>query len=180
MVQRSYPKHLRVGTGALLVGWPPRFSKCLSALILRCRNVGLFRYWTFSNLPLFFLAAPTIFVLCRSSVWAWRGGLERLNDGTTCPSTSVESDFRLGCLRRLAMPQAVLAVMILLSYHVQIITRLSSAYPLWYVWLWTRIRNLPRKGTTQDRSIEPRTIVRWMLIYAMVQGALFGSFLPPA
>lgn len=92
----------------------------------------------------------------------------------------MESDFQVGCLRRLAVPQALLASMALLSYHVQIITRLSSAYPLWYIWLFSTIRAFGRKSAMDTYRVDPKTLVRWMVIYAMVQAGLFASFLPPA
>jgi GPI mannosyltransferase 2 len=149
-------------------------------LMEKCRNVGLFRYWTLSNAPLFLLAAPTIFVLCKSSIWALSGDQDALDSGIAKASRSAESDFHVACLRRLAVPQVLLASMALLSYHVQIVTRLSSAYPLWYIWLFSKIKRLGRKGATDMYHIDPKTLVRWMVIYAMVQAALFASFLPPA
>jgi GPI mannosyltransferase 2 len=70
--------------------------------------------------------------------------------------------------------------MALLSYHVQVITRLSSGYPLWNIWLISSIEASGRKDVVESYDFRPKTIVRWMVIYAMVQGALFASFLPPA
>lgn len=121
-----------------------------------------------------------IFVLCKSSIWAWRGDLYALDNGSTHLAPSPESDFQQGCLRRLAVPQALLAVMALLSYHVQIITRLSSAYPLWYIWLYSSTKVAERKEGNDRYFTKNQSIVRWMVIYAMVQAALFASFLPPA
>jgi GPI mannosyltransferase 2 len=144
------------------------------------RNVGLFRYWTISNIPLFLLAAPTVFVLCKSSIWAWSGDIDVFEDATTRRSRAVEPDFQRACLRRLAVPQALLAIMALLSYHVQVITRLSSAYPLWYMWLVSSIEVSYRRGPKDPDFVKPSTIVRWMVIYALLQGVLFASFLPPA
>lgn len=71
----------------------------------------------------------------------------------------------------LALPQLVLAVLALTSYHVQIITRISSGYPLWYIWLATKVRDDPKRASV---------ILRWMIIYAMVQAGLYALFLPPA
>ena len=92
----------------------------------------------------------------------------------------MQLESQLAFLRRSAVPQALLAIMALLSYHVQIITRLSSGYPLWYLWLISSIRTPERKGFIGSLTVLPGAIVRWMVIYAMVQGALFASFLPPA
>jgi phosphatidylinositol glycan class V len=59
-------------------------------------------------------------------------------------------------LFRLALPQLALASAALMSFHVQVITRLSSGYPLWYLVL------------AQD------------IMYAIIQTPLYAYFLPPA
>jgi len=69
--------------------------------------VGIFRYWTISNIPLFLLAMPALIVLIYSGVWTIYGGAAPI-------------------VGKLAIPQVLLAAMALLAYHVQIITRLSS------------------------------------------------------
>jgi GPI mannosyltransferase 2 len=144
------------------------------------RNVGLFRYWTVSNVPLFFIAAPALSIMFISSVWAWWAKSDGSTKTTSDVSRSVEFDFMPVCLRRLALPQGLLAVMALLSYHVQIITRLSSAYPLWYIWLVFSIRGSVLDGSMRGSPAGNRILVRWMVIYAIVQCLLFASFLPPA
>lgn len=73
----------------------------------------------------------------------------------------------------LAIPQLVLALLALTSYHVQIITRISSGYPLWYIWLAARICSNSSLGTS-------KAIFRWMVLYATIQAGLYASFLPPA
>ena len=83
-------------------------------------------------------------------------------------------------MQRLSIPQLILALLALTTYHVQIITRLSSGYPVWYWWLASAIvnkRDLVLLGRKWNVS---RGIVRWMVLYALVQGGLFASFLPPA
>jgi GPI mannosyltransferase 2 len=138
-----------------------------------CRDVGLFRYWTASNLPLFLLAMPCLWMLLASSVWA-----------CTYPTSNISTVANLDkdSLIRLAMPQVVLALAAFTSYHVQIINRLSSGYPLWYIWLASAI-NVPAKqphDTLIRRRGTAQLIVRSIAIYAIVQGGLFASFLPPA
>jgi GPI mannosyltransferase 2 len=71
----------------------------------------------------------------------------------------------------LALPQLVLAILALTSYHVQIITRLASGYPIWYIWLAKLLQTDPKNTTW---------IVRWMILYGLVQAGLYASFLPPA
>lgn len=78
-------------------------------------------------------------------------------------------------LFRLALPQLTLAVLALTSFHVQIITRISSGYPLWYLVLAREITDSDSKGTRFAKWT-----VRWMVMYALIQCVLFASFLPPA
>lgn len=80
-------------------------------------------------------------------------------------------------LFRLAVPQGLLAVMALTSYHVQIINRISSGYPLWYWYLVSTAMD-----SFQDRHKHRGLPIaaQAMVAYALIQGVLFGSFLPPA
>ena len=75
-------------------------------------------------------------------------------------------------LRNLAFSQLLLTTLILTTGHVQIITRVSSAYPVWVWYLATMLQD----GKTKSAKGQ----VRFMVIYAVVQGGLFASFLPPA
>jgi phosphatidylinositol glycan class V len=86
-------------------------------------------------------------------------------------------------LIRLAMPQLVLAVLTLTSFHVQIITRISSGYPLIYIFIASSLIDIRggRSKWVSGGSIDyPQLITRWMVVYAIVQGGLFATFLPPA
>ena len=81
--------------------------------------------------------------------------------------------------RRLAIPQVLLAGLALTTYHVQIVTRIGSGYPLWYWWLASKVigkDSIKLAGW----DIPAKAVVRWMVIYACLQGALFAAFLPPA
>jgi phosphatidylinositol glycan class V len=129
------------------------------------RNIGFLRYWTLPNLPLFLLAAPMLVVLVKS-------GVEQLRSpGRLSHDQSVESSRLLSLVQSAAAAQILLAVLAATSYHVQIITRISSGYPLWY---WQVAEWLVRGEKTGNR------IVMFMVIYASIQGVLFASFLPPA
>jgi GPI mannosyltransferase 2 len=74
-------------------------------------------------------------------------------------------------VRSAAAAQLLLAVMAVTNYHVQIITRISSSYPLWYWWVAGKLVRGKPWGSR---------IVIFMVMYASIQGALFTSFLPPA
>lgn len=133
-------------------------------------NVGFLRYWTLSNIPLFLLAAPMLAILVKSGLdhLVPAGRLSAEKKAAAPPEVS-------GCLatlvRAAATTQVMLAVLALSTYHVQIISRVSSGYPLWYWWLAGSIVGGQKLGSQ---------IVVFMVMYASIQGALFVSFLPPA
>ena len=149
------------------------------------RNTGFLRYWTVSNLPLFALAAPMLFVLVRSGIDVLRapswivGGQEQQHTIATSDSkkqreeTAESENLVSRMAQRMALVQVVLALLAATSYHVQIITRLSSGYPVWYWWLARELS----KGLEGKLG---RRVLMFMVTYALIQGALFASFLPPA
>ncbi|KAF2188463.1 glycosyltransferase family 76 protein [Zopfia rhizophila CBS 207.26] len=144
-------------------------------------NVGFLRYWTLSNLPLFLIAAPMLWLLLQSGVTFLRNPPERQSAKPNVPQKTVGADSedndRSSCnLPQLALPQIVLALAAMTSFHVQVINRLSSGYPIWYIALanWVVSR---RDGTGK---VESQWAIRGIVMYALVQGMLFANFLPPA
>jgi phosphatidylinositol glycan class V len=108
-------------------------------------------------------------------------------------------------LASLALPQLAFTVLAFTSFHVQIVNRVSSGYALWYMTLAIALHSTghaslsseesptkrrPSEQATvsiHDRTIRafmaPRTVrnlVRGMVMYAIIQGGLYASFLPPA
>lgn len=149
---------------------------CLALLITESRRgVGLFRYWTLSNVPLFILAAPMLGLLIVSGwdVLKRPSGLARTptapgKQGGDTTSTLVFS---------MAASQVLLAALAITTYHVQIITRISSGYAVWY---WWAAGCLLDGGADGKRRALGARVVTFSILYAMIQGALFASFLPPA
>ncbi|KAJ5778069.1 GPI mannosyltransferase 2 [Penicillium odoratum] len=138
-------------------------------------NVGFLRYWTVSNIPLFLLATPVLFILGRSSVWALRApSTLRSQTGTQAPSSLSPGSM----LFRLAVPQGLLAIMALTSYHVQIVNRISSGYPVWYWYLVSIGMECLQDPRKNHRILT--LAAQAMAAYALIQGVLYGSFLPPA
>ena len=173
-------EYLYRGSEAVLVGC---FVFSLTKLIF-FRGVGFLNYWTISNLPLFVLATPMLIILLRSGIWALQGCLhsEISVDERNGENTEVSRPSRINqaIARRFAFPQIILAALALTTYHVQIITRLSSGYPVWYWWL-ASLTLEDRKTLLMGRKWSTAFLIsRWMIIYAIVQGGLFASFLPPA
>jgi len=137
-------------------------------------NLGLFRYWTLSNLPLFFLATPMFAILITSGLWGLNitpGQLVQTPRKADAVQKTAGSP-ALQVIRNLAISQLILVISTLTTAHVQIITRMSSAYP---IWLWYTALS-QQKGNT----LLAGSIVKFMVVYSIVQGGLFASFLPPA
>ncbi|KAK4127261.1 glycosyltransferase family 76 protein [Parathielavia appendiculata] len=128
-------------------------------------NVGFLRYWALSNLPLFLLATPMLMILLKSGVEQLSGRPRPVAD------KPAESARLLSLVQSAAVAQILLAVLALTSYHVQIITRISTGYPVWCWWVAASLIRGDKTGTR---------ILMFMVIYASIQGALFTSFLPPA
>ncbi|KAI1129689.1 GPI mannosyltransferase 2 [Nemania abortiva] len=132
-------------------------------------NVGFLRYWTPGNIPLFLLAGPMLYILTKSGV-NFLSNPYILNPGSkSVPISKNLSAF----LQSMALVQLILTCLAITTYHIQIITRISSGYPLWYWWLTTLLSDSKTAGTGKK-------IVLFMIMYASIQGALFSSFLPPA
>ncbi|KAL4788138.1 GPI mannosyltransferase 2 [Aspergillus varians] len=145
-------------------------------------GVGFLRYWTVSNIPLFLLASPMLLILFLSSFWAV---------GADAPFSIFNVSLKAGSaplsgpaaqlLTQLAIIQFVLTAMALTSYHVQIINRISSGYPLWYWYLACQALGTTERTLPMAKYSAPfLALVSVMVIYALVQAVLFGSFLPPA
>ncbi|KAF1950980.1 GPI mannosyltransferase 2 [Byssothecium circinans] len=148
-------------------------------------NVGLFRYWTLPNLPLFLLAAPMLCLLLQSSIVHLRYSRPRssgaddhdadVKDRDASQDRALPDHFP-----QLVFPQLVLAITAATSFHVQIINRISSGYPMWYLSIarWIPSRKVTSENGTSSKKVV--IIVRGMIMYAIIQGALFANFLPPA
>ena len=150
------------------------------------RNVGFLHYWTASNVPLFLLAAPMLYILTASALWgishkkAFRDAQSfRHNSSHRGVDQDLMGLFSWEVVSRFVVPQAILAILAVTTYHVQIITRISSAYPVWYWWLASSIIQKRTVSPASD-DLASRRITRWMVVYSLVQGGLFSSFLPPA
>ncbi|CZR57088.1 related to Dolichyl-phosphate-mannose-protein mannosyltransferase [Phialocephala subalpina] len=136
-------------------------------------NCGPFRYWTVSNLPLFVLATPMFAILIASGAWAIR----YLPDQGSAQAGKIDREAekelsreRTNVLRNMAISQLFLVLLTLTTAHVQIITRISSAYP---VWLWYL-----SKSSGEGRLLG--AFAKFMVLYCIIQGGLYASFLPPA
>jgi phosphatidylinositol glycan class V len=148
------------------------------------RNVGLFHYWTLPNVPLFMMAAPMLWLLLVSSVTVLCSYLQPplhkhpVPHGAT--ADPIDNSAVAPHVPELAIPQLVLAMAAVASFHVQIVNRLASGYPTWYMIVATWLVDDPNASGNAKTQRQSHWIVRGMLTYAIAQGMLFANFLPPA
>lgn len=148
------------------------------------------RYWTASNIPLFIIASPMLVILIHSSTSLFSATSARTFSTTGTDSNDAYFLRTRRLLRSFAAPQLALAVMAITNYHVQIINRISSAYPVWYIWFALAIlrddfkleTSTSKMSIKQDEGSSQKSsiLLKVMVMYALIQGGLFASFLPPA
>ncbi|EFR03832.1 GPI mannosyltransferase 2 [Nannizzia gypsea CBS 118893] len=145
-------------------------------------NVGFLRYWTFSNIPLLCIAAPMISILVYSGLRVWASLIPMLPGKVEDERADQAPSHSVRYQARLALPQVVLATLAVTHYHIQIVNRISSGYPLWYWFLASRLVAEKRKETPSTPPFWPgsHVVMRVIMLYALIQGCLFASFLPPA
>ena len=134
-------------------------------------DVGPFRYWRAGNAPLFGVAAPTLAVLLGTAGAALGRWMRRRERGVEAPAEAEARGVEVRA--RFALVQGVLAVLALTTFHVQIVARIASGYPLWMGGVAAAMAGGRAAGAT-------RAVVRFVVLYGVVQGVLFAAFLPPA
>lgn len=89
-------------------------------------------------------------------------------------------------MARLALPQLILTLFAITNFHVQIINRISSGYPAWYIAIAIALQAGGRAEEANSSKVmkvlrgRSECIVRAAVVYAVVQGGLYASFMPPA
>ncbi|KAG9697388.1 DUF409 domain protein, partial [Aureobasidium melanogenum] len=157
-------------------------------------NVGFLRYWIVSNIPLFLLALPMLCVLTGTGFVAPTLNLEPPRSPQL--ENSRHKSVYILCL---ALPQVLLAFLALTTFHVQIVNRIATGYPIWYIVLaaafvspnmvgrvdkTVRQDNQPSVVATLKHQLSKQStqqlVFRGMLVYSIIQGGLYASFMPPA
>lgn len=167
------------------------------------RDVGFLRYWQPQHIPLFIIAIPLLFAMFWSTYWVYTlyqnppttviqsedtvplvqtpATLERTSGDMAKAFPVPAIDMRL--LVRFTVPQTLIALTCLFMVHVQIITRLSSSYPLWYWWMAVQIieySNGDGPAAFGWRRWMPWFMTRWIILYGVIQAGLYALMLPPA
>lgn len=141
--------------------------------------MGFLNYWTLSNLPLFLIATPMLVVLISTALMAI-DAKAIISQVSTKPDQNIR--YSVACMRRFALPQLVLAILAMTNFHVQIVNRISSGYPVWYIVLALAVHGV-RSGRTSLPGLTAsrlQCIIRATVMYSLIQGGLYASFLPPA
>lgn len=112
-------------------------------------------------------------ILTTSGLWALRlNGDKRQSPSSKKSGLAKPKMMSSMIVSNLAVQQLILVALILTTAHVQIISRLASAFP---TWMWYGSELCQGKD-----KISRKVLVRFMVIYAIVQDGLYASFLPPA
>ena len=152
------------------------------------------RYWTLSNVPLFILATPVMCLMIVSAIEPFSGLINpgcqyifsaRYQSRSMRVEKAVRDKEELHSLqlvykRSMAVPQLALALATLLSFHVQVINRVSSGYALWYIYAAEKIVRREVIIVAGKRIDMGKLLLTWMIMYGTIQAGLFASFLPPA
>jgi phosphatidylinositol glycan class V len=117
-------------------------------------DVGFLRYWTANNIPNFAFALPTITL----SVLAIRYFTVKFPFQNLLPILIVNFVLLIGGV---------------FWWHVQILTRISSFVPLMY-WYVASVDVLGGADIRYD------WIVKYFIVWGLLQTGMFGAFLPPA
>ncbi|KAK2731633.1 hypothetical protein FQN57_003266 [Myotisia sp. PD_48] len=129
-------------------------------------NVGFLKYWTISNIPLFCIAAPMLFVLIYSGLRLLSvhfAGLKRQGGQQGNPGISCSRSYQA----RVAFPQIVLALLAITNYHVQIINRLSSGYPMWIWYIAFGLAGSTGNTRAYMNWIGPKVTLSGIVLYGM-------------
>lgn len=140
-------------------------------------DVGLFRYWKLSNLPLFLISAPIYSLIFVSEIWALNLFNTRQNTKAydSAGSPRIYAPYHW-ILQNLAISQLILAIVTFTTAHAQIISRTSSSYP---VWIWFLATLLLGQNEFLNKRIF-KGLTSYLITYGIVQAGLYSSFLPPA
>ncbi|ORX81291.1 mannosyltransferase [Anaeromyces robustus] len=143
-------------------------------------NCGFMRYYTFNNIPNFFLAIPMIIVsfygILSYCKYDWKriltlGLINTINEKKGDSSKTYYSSY--------IIPHIILWLFLLLycctSMHIQVITRFFSSVPTLYWFVAWLIYNHDNKNKNWGN-----VILYYFIFYGIIGVVLFTAFYPPA
>jgi len=135
-------------------------------IVLTYRDVGFLRYWTISQLPNFVIASPFIILSASSVVHHVR-------------TRHSYHNFLSNPLTPHVLALTAMAFLLLTSMHVQIATRVLTAFPALYWYVAEKISE-DIQGVWAERKRYWESGVRAILVFGCVGAVLYSAFLPPA
>ncbi|KAF8626865.1 hypothetical protein AX15_004683 [Amanita polypyramis BW_CC] len=133
-------------------------------------NVGFLRYWSFSQLPNFIIAAPLFFIMANYTIAYLRYHFLVTSKGHTTIDRALEPFYDVSLLPYL-FHSATLFLMLFLNAHTQIVLRLAPSVPVTY---WSAARLIT------GWHVWGRRWVGWSAVWGTISIILWASFLPPA
>ncbi|KXN90202.1 GPI mannosyltransferase 2 [Leucoagaricus sp. SymC.cos] len=131
-------------------------------------NVGLFKYWSLSQLPNFLIAFPPLYALFS---YALRYLFHFT--GFIVPSPPAQQFFNAS-LAPHAIHALFMSCILLFASHTQIVLRLAPSMPFTY-WAAAFILTHPHKHPFASRAWLP-----WAFVWSVISVVLWVAYLPPA
>lgn len=141
-------------------------------------GMGFLHYWTPNNIPNFLFAFPTLAIMWKSGCYYSYYLPNYIKTHTIVPEVG---DYERRVLRKIEylspylVVQGIMFFSCLATWHVQIITRVGSCLPVLY---WYTAEMLMSTQLTQVKT--GKIILRYFMVWIVVQGIFFSAFLPPA
>lgn len=133
-------------------------------------NVGFLRYWSFSQIPNFIVAAPLFFLIADFVMAYARHHLSSSSRNPIATDRTPISFYNISLLPHL-IHSVILFCMLLVSAHTQIILRLAPSMPIIF---WAAAHLIARRATLGQLW------VTWCTVWGIASIILWASFLPPA
>lgn len=115
-------------------------------------NNGFLNYFTLGNLPLFIIALPQLYIIF-ISIWNLR---------------------KWDSIKSILLVSTIYLFLQFTSMHVQIVNRVSTFIPIHLIYV-SYLLSIPGENSKSGKKI-----IRWWVVWILVQTALFSAFLPPA
>jgi phosphatidylinositol glycan class V len=130
------------------------------------RDVGFLRYWTANQLPNFLIASPHILL----SIFAFSQHFRNKHSYYTFLSNPLTPHM---------LALAGMTFLLVTSMHVQIATRVLTAFPALYWYVAGKVMD-DVQGVWVERTRFWEGGVRAMVVFGCVGAVLYSAFLPPA
>jgi len=130
------------------------------------REVGFLRYWTSNNLGNFLLASPHLIL----SILATSKHIRTKHSFYTFLSNPLTPH---------VLALGAISTLLFTSMHVQIITRVLTAFPAIYWYVAEKVVE-DLQGVWVERAKPWEGVVRVIVVFGCVGAVLYSAFLPPA